>query len=61
MDKNKVFISYAREDSEIAQKLYDDLKEKVLNFGLINKTLCLVKNGDWTCRRQSEKALFSEL
>lgn len=28
MDKNKVFISYAREDSEIAQKLYDDLKKE---------------------------------
>ena len=39
MFKNKVFISYAREDSGIAQRLYDDLKEAGVELWFDRKNL----------------------
>ena len=45
MLKHKVFISYAREDSEIAQRLYDDLKRAGVELWLDRENL--LPGQDW--------------
>jgi hypothetical protein len=53
MFKHKVFISYASEDTEIAQRLYDDLKNVGVEFWLDRQSLTPGEN--W--KLEIEKAL----
>ena len=51
--EDSVFISYAREDSDAARRLYNDLKSHGLNLWLDKE--CLLPGQDW--RREIRKAL----
>ena len=53
MFKHKVFISYAREDSEIAKKLYDDLSQAGVELWFDRESLA--PGQDW--QLEIEKAI----
>lgn len=53
MDKPKIFISYAREDSDVAQRLYDDLRREGIELWYDKENLLPGK--DW--KIEIEKAV----
>ncbi|MDM8553662.1 alpha/beta fold hydrolase [Desulfococcaceae bacterium HSG7] len=58
MFKNKVFICYAKEDQEIAIKLYTDLKKEGLNLWFDKDHIFPGQNWEYEIRRAIKKSTF---
>jgi hypothetical protein len=57
-EDNGVFISYAREDSESARRLYDDLKKAGLNLWLDKESLIAGQNWKMAINKAINKSRY---